>query len=291
MADSAGKIMGTATPFHWGDRTTEEFGDLARQNAIALLPLAATEQHGPHLPVSTDATICTGMLETLQQMLPDDLPIAVLPIQSVGKSNEHLRSPGTLTLPPETLIAAWVALGEGVHRAGLRKLLIVNAHGGNNPVMDIVARELRVRLGMLVVTTQWNRFGVPEGSVGAEELRHGVHAGMVETSLMLHFRPDLVRTARLRNFPSAAAQMERDFTHLHATQRHNIGWIIHDLNADGAVGNAAAGSAELGARIARHQVQGLIELLRDMQAFDPARLAGAGSGAAAAGTDRQRAQA
>lgn len=260
-------------PFYWEEYTTLEFAELAARGAIAILPIAAIEQHGPHLSVGTDTVIGRGMLELLRQRIPDDLPVCVLPIQSVAKSNEHLLAPGTLTIAAETLVAAWTAIGEGVHRAGFRKMLIVNSHGGNNPVMDIVARELRVRLSMLVVGTQWNRFGLPEGVADDKERRYGVHAGLVETSLMLNFRPDLVRKSKLKNFPSATAEFEKSFTHLRATGQHNMGWMIHDLNPDGAVGNALAGTAQLGAAIAGHQVAGAIELLNDMRAFDPERLA------------------
>lgn len=257
--------------FFWDDLTTRDFATLAARNAIAILPIAATEQHGPHLPVSTDSAIGRGMINQLATDIPEDLDVVVLPLQAVGKSNEHLRSAGTLSLSPEVLIAAWTAIGQGVLRAGLRKLLIVNSHGGNNQVMDIVARELREKHDMLVVATQWNRFGVPEGSVDDDELKFGVHAGMVETSLMMAFRPELVRHEELRDFRSANAEMEKTYTHLRMTGKHAMGWIIEDLNALGAVGNAAKGTPELGLKIARHQVARLIELLRDIKAFELTR--------------------
>ncbi|EGP54265.1 creatininase (creatinine amidohydrolase) protein (plasmid) [Agrobacterium tumefaciens F2] len=264
--------MSVAKRFYWEERTTLEFDELAAQDSIAILPVAATEQHGPHLSVATDSAIGRGMLECLRERIPGDISVSVLPLQAVGKSNEHHLAPGTLTLPTEALIASWLSLGECVHRAGLRKMLIVNSHGGNNPVMDIVARELRVKLTMLVVTTQWNRFGFPDGAIDDTERRYGVHAGKAETSLMLHFRPDLVRMSNLKNFVSASASLEESFTHLRATAQHNMAWLIHDLNPDGAVGNAAAGTAAVGKAIAEHQVDGLVELLRDMKEFDLDRL-------------------
>jgi creatinine amidohydrolase len=260
-------------PFFWSELTTRDFGGFGETKPIAILPIAATEQHGPHLPLATDTAIATGMIEVLRRRLPDDLPVLVLPTQAIGKSNEHLLAPGTLTLPSDILTAAWCEIGAGVHRAGLRKILIVNSHGGNNQVMDIVARELRVRFAMLAVTTQWNRFGLPQGLIDDQERRHGVHAGLVETSLMLHFRPDLVRKEEARRFISASGWLEENFKHLRATGQHNMGWIIHDLNADGAVGDASAATAKIGEVIAEHQVAGVIELLRDMQRFDLGRLA------------------
>src|SRR4029450_2535554 len=141
----------------WDEYASREFKGLDPESTIAILPIAAIEQHGPHLPVGVDAAINRGMLETLIDRLPDDLDIRILPIQQVGKSNEHLRMPGTLTLPATTLIEAWTELGLSVARAGLRKLVIVNSHGGNDEVMGIVARELRVRADMLVVKSAWSR--------------------------------------------------------------------------------------------------------------------------------------
>jgi creatinine amidohydrolase len=147
----------------WSEFRTTELSGLDSDATIAVLPLAAIEQHGPHLPVGTDAFIAEGMLRTIIGRLPPELDIRILPVQSVGKSNEHLHAPGTLTLPAATAIEAWTELGLSAHRAGLRKLVIVNSHGGNEEIMGIVARELRVRCGMLAVKTSWTRFGLPDG--------------------------------------------------------------------------------------------------------------------------------
>jgi creatinine amidohydrolase len=258
--------------FYWEELTTRDFATLD-PDTIAILPIAATEQHGPHLPVSTDSSIAEGMVGLLKMRIPNDLPVLVLPRQSVGKSNEHSLAPGTLSLTADTLITAWTDIGICVHRAGLRKLLIVNSHGGNNQMMDIVARELRVRYQMLVVATQWNRFGTPPGLVNDNERRLGVHAGMIETSLMLRFRPDLVHMEHARDFPSSSQWLEENFKHLRHNGGHNMCWMIHDLNADGAVGNAAAGTEAMGEAIAEHQVKGAIELIGEMRRFNLKALA------------------
>jgi creatinine amidohydrolase len=258
--------------FYWEDLTTRDFAALD-PDTIAVLPIAATEQHGPHLPVSTDSAIADGMIGVLRGLLPADLSILVLPRQAIGKSNEHSFGLGTLTLTPQLLIEAWTDIGLCVNRAGLRKLLIVNSHGGNNQIMDIVARELRVRAAMLAVTTQWNRFGTPPGLVDDTERRIGVHAGLAETSLMLKFRPDLVRMQHAKDFQSSTLWLEENFKYLRHNGGHNMGWMIHDLNPDGAVGNAAAATAEIGEAIAVHQVSGVIELLRDMKRFNIKNLA------------------
>jgi creatinine amidohydrolase len=250
----------------WGDYTAREFDDLDPEATIAVLPVAAVEQHGPHLPVSTDSAIMRGMLETVIALAPEDLDIRILPIQSVGKSNEHQHAGGTLTVPATTLIDHWVELGHSVARAGIRKVVIVNSHGGNEEIMGIVARELRVRARMLAVKTSWMRFGFPDGLYSANELAYGIHGGDVETSLMLHFRPELVTMEKAENFVSAVTRAEADFELLRHTGAHAFAWIASDLNPSGTVGEASKASAEKGMATAEHQAAGFLRLMSDVRA-------------------------
>src|ERR671920_2317948 len=199
---------------HWLDLTTEDFRTRDMSRAIAVLPVAAVEQHGPHLPVGVDTLINEGYLARARALVPDDLDVLFLPVQAVGKSNEHLAFPGTITLSAETLIRAWTEIGESIHRAGCRKLVFVNSHGGNVAVIDIVGRELRVRHGMLGVNPAWHRLGYPDGLFSSDEMRHGIHGGDAETSLMLAFRPETVRMERAQNFEPRTVEMARRFRHL-----------------------------------------------------------------------------
>jgi creatinine amidohydrolase len=249
----------------WGDFPTTAYASIDPEKTIAVLPVAAIEQHGPHLPVSTDTTIMNGMLETVIGRLPDDLDIRILPVQSVGKSNEHLHAPGTLTLPATTLIDAWTELGASVARAGVRKIVVVNSHGGNEEIMGIVTRELRVRFGMLAVKTSWSRFGRPAGLYSEIEDRFGIHGGDFETSVMLHFRPDLVDMTKAQDFPSRVRQAEQEFEFLKHTGTHAFAWIASDLNEHGVVGEASRATAEKGRLTAEHQADGLITLLKDVR--------------------------
>jgi len=257
----------------WAELKSSEFAALDPNSTLAVLPVAATEQHGPHLPVMTDTAIAEGMISTVLDRLPDELRVLFLPTQTIGKSNEHLRSAGTITYSADNLTRIWCEIGEGVYRAGLRKMVIVNSHGGNSDVIGIVARELRVNLGMLVATTQWRRFGLPAGIYSAFDSTHGIHAGDIETSLMLHFRPDLVDMSKAKLFPSIAAEMEKDYTLLRPAGPHGFGWIAQDINPDGAVGDASIATADKGRLTAEHQADAFIALLHDVARFPLDQLA------------------
>ncbi len=256
---------------YWADYRTTEYAEIDPESTIAILPTAAIEQHGPHLPVGVDTMINQGMLDRLVAIAPDDLDFRILPIQAVGKSNEHLHAPGTLTLGADVAMRAWIDIGLSVARAGVRKLVIVNSHGGNLDMLGIITRELRVQAGMLAVKCQWGVFGHPEGMFSTHELAYGIHGGDVETSLMLHFRPELVEVGAAKNFKSSAEGMG-NFKHLRPTGPAAFGWIAPDLNSVGTVGDASAATAQKGAATSDHQVAGFIELLRDVEAFDLERL-------------------
>ena len=228
---------------------------------IAILPTAAVEQHGPHLPVGTDAMIAHGMLSQLRDDCPDDLDIRILPIQAVGKSNEHLFAPGTLTLTAETALKAWMEIGLSVSRAGVKKIVIVNSHGGNLDLISILSRELRVQAGMLAVKCQWGGFGHPEGMFDAHERNYGIHGGDLETSLMLAFRPETVDMSRAEDFRSSAEDGG-----ISPIGPVSYGWVATDLNKAGVTGNASAATAEKGRAVAKHQVAGFIELLKQVRA-------------------------
>ena len=245
----------------WAEYRFAEFGGIDPERTVAILPTAAIEQHGPHLPVGTDTMIAEGMLAEVRRTVPDDLDLRILPVQAVGKSNEHLWATGTLTLTAETALRAWREIGLSVARAGVRKVVIVNSHGGNLDLVSILSRELRVEGGMLAVKCQWGAFGHPEGMYPADELRFGIHGGDVETSLMLHFRPDTVDMAAARAFRSTAEDGG-----IPPTGPVSYGWISTDVNAEGTVGDASAATAEKGRATAAHQAAGFLALLRQVVA-------------------------
>jgi creatinine amidohydrolase len=191
----------------------------------------------------------------------------------VGKSNEHLRSPGTLTLTWETAIRTWTEIGESVHRAGVRKLVMVNSHGGNVDCISVVARELRVRMNMLAVACQWSRFGSPPGLYGEQESAVGIHAGDMETSMMLYLRPDLVDMSKARNFEPTTVEIAKSFKHLRPTGFTAFGWIAQDLHIAGAAGDASRATAEKGRLTAEWRAKAFCELIADVEQFALERLA------------------
>ncbi len=254
-------------PVQWAELATTDFADAALKDAIAILPVAAIEQHGPHLPLATDAIINQGVIDAASALAPG-LPLVILPMQAIGTSHEHLAFSGTLSFDAVALIAAWTRVGEGVHRAGLRKLVIFNTHGGQAGLPEIVATDLRARLDLIVAWASPGAFGTPEGAIDAHEAVHGLHGGLKETAMMLHLRPDLVRRDAMAVFPSYGERMETDFAQLRATGRTGYGWQTQDLNPAGVVGNAAAATAELGALLVGHAARGLVELIQDLVRFE-----------------------
>ncbi|WP_332814193.1 creatininase family protein [Ramlibacter sp.] len=255
----------------WSDLSTREFARLqacgAAADVVAVLPVAATEQHGPHLPVSVDATLVDGVVAASLPHLPADLPVLFLPTQAVGKSNEHIRFPGTLTLSAETAIRLWTEIGESVARAGVRKLVLFNAHGGQVGVTDIVARDLRERCELLVFSCNW--FDLPLGDpvdalFGAQEHRFGIHAGDIETSMMLALRPQFVDMGQARDFRSTSQDRAGRFELLGNGRSAKLGWQMQDYNPQGAAGNAALASADKGRAVVDAAGRQLARLLQEV---------------------------
>jgi len=255
-------------PRDWTDINWAEVDAKAAARWIAVLPLAATEQHGPHLPLATDVMIGQAYLARVRELLPDALPATFLPIEPVGISTEHIDFPGTLTLSTEDALREWMALGTSVARAGVKKLVIVTSHGGNSAAMTLVAQDLRAYHGLLAVTTSWSRFGVPEGLFPAEEIRHGIHGGAVETSIMLARYKAHVRESAIADFRSRGIAMEKAYRWLSAHRPAPFAWQAQDLHPSGAVGNATLASVEKGERLIDHGARAFVELLEDVDKFD-----------------------
>ena len=261
----------------WADLTTRDFARLDAARTVAVLPVAATEQHGPHLPLSVDQTLVDGVIAAALPHLPAELPVLFLPTQAVGYSPEHQAFAGTLTLSSTTVIASWIELGECVARAGVKKLLLFNAHGGQVSLMDIVARELRVRAGMLVYSASWYSLPLGEavdGLFSADEHRFGIHAGEIETSMMLALRPQFVDMAQARDFESTSQARAAHYPILGNGRSAKLGWAMQDYNPAGAVGNAAAATPDKGRAVVDAAGRQLALLLQEVAALPLSTLAG-----------------
>lgn len=239
-------------------------------NTIALLPLGAHEQHGPHLPFETDTLIVAGLIDRLQSALPPALSVEFLEVEPVGYSIEHLDVSGTRSLLFDEAVQRWIGIGESLAGRGISKLVMLNAHGGNAPLMTIVATELRVRFNMLAVATSWTRFGLPDGLISPEDRTLDIHGGFIETSVMLALHPELVNMKKAENFSSNQSRYIGTYRHLRAYGPHAFGWKMSDLNKKGVAGNASLATAEAGEKILAHSLKGIIELLQDVAKFDDA---------------------
>jgi creatinine amidohydrolase len=261
------------TSRHWADLSTREFaalreaGTLAR--TVAVLPVAATEQHGPHLPLSVDTLICEGIVEAALPLLAADLPVLVLPTQTIGLSPEHAAFPGTLTLSPATLLAVWREIGGCVAAAGVQRLVLFNSHGGNVAPMDIAARMLRADCGLMVWQCSW--FNLPLGDAGAafsaDEHRFGIHAGQIETALVRALAPQRVAMQHADDFASASQARAQQGLLLADGRSAKLGWQMQDYHPAGAVGHAAAATAEQGDALLAAAAAGLARLLAEVAAL------------------------
>ena len=264
---------------YWSELASPDFATLDPAATVAVLPLGATEQHGPHLPLGVDTLLADAIVAAALKQLAPALPVLVLPTLPVGLSPEHARFAGTLTLSSATLLALWREIAAGVARAGVRKLLLFNAHGGHGGALEVAAHELRETHGLMVFGASW--FRLPLAGVPAID-RFDVHAGQSETAMMLALAPQLVREDQRAHFESSGAQRAADYPILGNGHSVKFGWAMQDLNPAGAAGNAAAATAAQGHALLDAAAKQLALLLAEISrlplstlAPDPVRGTGA----------------
>jgi len=253
---------------YWQDLASPDFAALDGERTVTVLPLCATEQHGPHLPTGTDAMIAQGLTGEVAARFKGDFDLLFLPALVVGASQEHSRFAGMISVSTPALIEQISAIGAQVAASGLKKLVLVSSHGGNVAAMSAAALACREQHGLLAVTLTWSRLGLPEGVVDDSERAIGIHGGFVETSLMLHFRPDLVQMDKAEDFTSLQSDLAARYQHLRAHGPVGFGWLAGDLNLSGVVGNAASANAAAGRDIAAHQAEAFIALAGEVCDLD-----------------------
>jgi creatinine amidohydrolase len=270
LADAFGSLMRLRSRYWW-DLTTRDFAALDSERLVAILPVGAVEQHGPHLPVRVDAAINAGIVARAVELMPQDCPALVLPMLPIGKSDEHLAFPGTLTASHETLARLWYEVGHSVHHAGLRKILFLNSHGGQPQLLEIVCRDLRTKLGMFALTAMWPQLIEMADLFDAAEIRYGIHGGQIETSAMLHLHPDLVDMSRAENFVPLSVQIARE-SDLLGQGAVYYGWQAQDLHPTGACGDATKATAELGKELVERAATKLLVLIDEISRYPLSRL-------------------
>lgn len=251
----------------WWDLTTKEFAELDMSKIVAVLPVGAVEQHGPHLPVRVDAAINAGIVARAVSQMTPDFPALVLPAMPVGKSNEHQAFPGTLTLTVATLSHLWYEIAESVYRAGCRKIILLNSHGGQPQVMEIVCRELRVKLNMFAVSASWFKVTDTKDLFSASEREFGIHGGESETSVMLHLHPELCMMEYAENFAPRSIDIARDYEFLSPEGAVGFGWQTQDLHQAGAAGDATKADAKRGEITVERAANGLLKLIEEVARY------------------------
>lgn len=258
---------------HWNSLTSAEATRRANENPVVVLPLAATEHHGPHLPLSTDVDIARGLLAEAFRHLELDLPVWALPTQGVGASLEHARFDGTESVAAEQLVETICHLGRNVALSGVRRLVVSNSHGGNHAPIETAALRLREERDMLVVKASYYQFTRPKDvDLPESEWRYGLHGGAIETAMMLHLCPENVRKDRVTRFWSFAEELDQENFRITPTGAAAFAWLAGDLNPSGAVGDATLATVEIGQRLVTHYAGMLADVIRDASRFPIDRL-------------------
>ncbi|MBZ5738444.1 creatininase family protein [Nocardioides mangrovi] len=247
-----------------GPQTLEVLGD----DSILVVPIGAIEHHGPHLPLVTDALTAESVATAaVSAAVAAGLDVWQLPTISVGKSDEHHWASGTLWLRAETLLDTLVDLGRSVAATPARKLVFLNGHGGNVAMLGVALREIRRHFGLMTFAMPAMRVPDEGPELGAaDEEGIGIHGGWAETSIVLHLRPDLVRTDRLvRNVPAGLGAWEQlGFNGKPVA----FGWLSDDFGPLGIVGDATTASADAGKRIFEHSTDEAVAALGEIDRFE-----------------------
>lgn len=254
---------------YWADLKAPDFHDLP-EDTVAILPFGATEQHGAHLPVSVDATLVDEVLVRSQMHWPEETHALILPTLSVTKSNEHLNHPGTLTLSARTLMAMIDEIGASVARAGVKRLVMLNGHGGNTAVLEVACRELRLSHGMITAHASWFGFAETGDLISPSDGAHDLHAGDIETSAMLAARAALVDMSKTADQPPKSRDWHENlrWTGL-SGQAARPAWHIDDLTPNGVCGDATAATKDKGEAFLNSAALNFAQFLAEFACFDP----------------------
>ena len=246
--------------------TWKQVDDLPRAATLLVLPTAAIEQHGHHLPLATDTLINNLLLGKALARVPAELPIYALPPVCYGKSNEHLGFPGTLSVSAQTFMAVVRDLGASIASAGFKKVVLYNTHGGNTPLVDVLARDLRAEFGLRTFSL-FGSAGATFDVVCAQERTYGFHAGEIETAFLLHATPELVRTDEYTS--NYIARVDEPELLKPEGSSANFAWLTKDIASSGVMGDPSPATAANGKRWSDEAAQRIAEILVAMYNFEP----------------------
>ncbi|MCA2653894.1 creatininase family protein [Microcystis sp. M061S2] len=242
-----------------------------KENVVIIQPIGAIEQHGPHLPIAVDAAISLGVLGKAFEKLNTNVPAFALPCLYYGKSNEHWSFPGTITLSATTLLTLIQEIAESLYRSGFRKLVLMNSHGGQPQVMEIAARDIHQQYPDFLVFPFFT-WRVPHNAAelfSGYELEYGIHAGDVETSMMLSLLPEQVKIERaVREYPQGLPENSL----LTMEGKLPFAWLTKELTKSGVMGDATNASKEKGDRLLESVANGWVQAIIDVYRFRQPKL-------------------
>jgi creatinine amidohydrolase len=237
-----------------------------KENVVIIQPVGAIEQHGPHLPIIVDSAIAVSVIGKALSKLDPDVPAYALPPLYYGKSNEHWHFPGTITLSAQTLLAVLTEMAESIYRAGFRKLVLMNAHGGQPQVMEIVARDIHQKYEDFLVFPlfTWRVPHIAKELLTQKELEYGIHAGDAETSLLLSILPEQVKMERaVAEYPHGLPEDSL----LSMEGKLPFAWVTRDLTKSGVLGDATVATKEKGDRLLESVSDGWVQVIKDIYKF------------------------
>jgi creatinine amidohydrolase len=247
--------------------TWQEIAEMPnKENVVIIQPMGAIEQHGYHLPIIVDSAISVAVLGMALQQLPSEIPAYSLPNIYYGKSNEHDHFPGTITLSSETLTSLLMDVGESIYRAGFRKFVFMNGHGGQPQILQMVARDLHIKYDDFWVFPLfvWRVPNIAKNLLTDKEKEFGIHAGDAETSVLLSILPEQVKMDKaVKEYPdnlpeNSLISMERNLP---------VSWATRDVSISGVIGDPLTATKEKGDRILQSLAEGWVKTIIDIYNF------------------------
>ena len=248
--------MKVSESVQWHDLRAPQLRELARQDAIVIVPVGSTEQHGPHLPVQVDALLAGEVARRAALRIRTRTPVVVAPTVWCGLAEHHMSFGATITLDFSTFHAVLRCVCDSILRHGFQRIVLLNGHGGNIKALDVIVGELRRELDVVIVsTTYWLVTQVTQAYESILEQQQGVrHACEAETSMLLALKPELVDTEAMKTVEAPDASVRRT-DGLYRWQGFD------EMTDSGVIGTPSAATAEKGERLLEAAASGLEETL------------------------------